>query len=84
MPGRDLFGNPTSPTYGTKGRPRFMPTAADRRLVRKLRRQGLSHLAIAAELGITGPTLRINFRAELKSKSQTGARRARSDRKGQQ
>lgn len=78
---RDLFGNPVPPNWGQKGRPRFMPTAADRRLVRRLHREGLSQLDIAAALGITGPTLRLNFRAELQSNSQTGARRARRDRK---
>lgn len=80
MPNRDLFGNPISPTYGRPGRPRFMPKRADRRLVRKLRRAGATQAEIAAQLGITIPTLALNFPAELESRTCRAARRAQRDR----
>lgn len=56
-----------------------MPTAELRQLVRALRAEGLPLRLIAPRLRITIPTLLLNYPAELESKSQTGARRARRD-----
>lgn len=71
----DLFGEPIDPRRGLTGRPRHMPTEALRRQVRALRQAGLSHDAIAAQIGITGPTLRLNYPDELGSSSQVWKRR---------
>lgn len=81
MPDRDLFGNPVSPTFGRSGRPRFMPTRGDRALVRRLKAEGASQAAIAAALGITVPTLAVNFARELQSQTSKPANRAKRDRK---
>jgi hypothetical protein len=76
--GCDLFGDPIALPRG-RGRPRHIPTERTRALVRQLRADGLNQGAIAQALGITIPTLLLNYPAELGSKSQTGARRAVRD-----
>ena len=48
-----------------KGRPAFAATDADRRKVKTLRKSGLTEAEIAGALGITEPTLRKHFAAEL-------------------
>lgn len=75
---RDLFGFEIEPARGM-GRPRHVPTEATRALVAQLRAEGAAQEAIAQRLGITGPTLRLNYPRELGSNSKTGARRARRD-----
>ncbi len=46
----------------------------------QLRADGLNQGAIAQALGISIPTLLLNYPAELRSKSQAAARRRRRDR----
>lgn len=76
----DLFGEPILPSLGRPGRPRHMPTEASRQQVRALRRLGNTQLEIAASIGITHPTLLLNYADELGSKSTTAQRRAAHDR----
>lgn len=71
----DLFGAPLARPLKALGRPRHEPTENDRRCVRELRAGGLSHVAIARAMGITPPTLRLNYFQELGSASQTWRRR---------
>lgn len=78
---RDLFGELVRPGFGRPGRPRHMPTPATRARVIELRGQGLSHLAIAAAIGVSHPTMLLNYADDLGSNSQTGRRRAARDRK---
>lgn len=68
-PQPDLFGF-VQPPARKRGRPRYLPTAADRALVIELHRDGASQPVIAASLGITEPTLRLNYYIELGSSSQ--------------
>lgn len=75
----DLFGFPIRPGHGCRGRPRHMPSHAQRQLVRQLHTNGLAQPAIAKALGITVPTLLLNYPIELESKSRTGARRAEQE-----
>jgi len=75
----DMFGHPIDPRRGLHGRPRHLPTIELRQRVSQLHAQGLSHLDIAAEIGISAPTLRLNYPAELESRSQTWRRRAEAD-----
>ena len=74
----DLFGEPVPPKRAP-GRPRHVPTGESRALVEQLRGEGGEQVEIAAALGVSLPTLRLNYAAELQSKSQTGARRDRRD-----
>ena len=76
----DLFGHPVCRSFGQPGRPRHVPSRAQRYHVCVLVEQGCDQAAIAAALGITGPTLRMNYPIELGSKSRTGARRTKGDR----
>lgn len=75
----DLFGDPIDPRRGLSGRPRHMPTAAHRALVRELRAEGKPQVAIAQALGITVPTLQLNYPKELNSTSQAWHKRAVRD-----
>lgn len=75
----DLFGFEVDRSRRRPGRPRHMPTPELRAHVRQLHLEGLSHLAIAAAIGVTDPTLRIHYFAELDSSSQTWRRRAARD-----
>lgn len=77
----DLFGDPVDPRRGLAGRPRHMPTDAQRAQARALRSDGLPLLVIAHALGITVPTLQLNYPDELNSTSQAWRRRAERDRK---
>lgn len=72
---RDLFGEPMRPPRG-KGRPRHEPTEQLRAKVRGLRLAGRTQPEIAAAIGLTVPTLALNYASELESTSQTGRRRA--------
>ena len=72
----DLFGEPVQPGRGQKGRPRHVPTVATRLRVRELRALCLSIAAIARELGVSHPTLQLNYPVELGSGSSTWRRRA--------
>lgn len=73
---RDLLGDPVDPGHGCGGRPRHIATDARRAMVRQLREAGQPQEAIAAALGITGPTLRRHYHRELGSASQTWRRYA--------
>ncbi len=72
----DLFGEPVQPGRGRPGRPRHLPTPATRARVAELRAEGLSILAIAEEIGVSQPTLQLNYPTELGSGSTTWRRRA--------
>ena len=76
---RDLFGGllpvPARPSAKPRGRPRHAPTQDLRDQVRTLKAAGLNHLEIAAAIGITAPTLRLNYPAELNSNSLAWRRR---------
>lgn len=76
---RDLFGDPVPPAR-RPGRPRHVPTDATRAKVRELYQAGSRQPAIAAALGITVPTLTLNYPAELNSSSQTWRTRLELDR----
>lgn len=73
---RDLFGLAIRPGAGKPGRPVHMPSPETRRTVRDLRAAGALQLEIAKALGISLPTLRLNYAIELQSTSQTWRRRA--------
>lgn len=71
----DLFGLPIVEGRG-RGRPRHLPTDEQRARVRELANEGRAQLAIAQALGITVPTLLLNYPNELKSKSLAWRKRA--------
>lgn len=75
----DLFGNPVEPVRETRGRPRHRPNVKLRNKVKMLHDAGLNHIEIARVIGITAPTLRLNYFTELQSGSCTGACRAARD-----
>lgn len=79
---RDLFGFPVTVKPDRRGRPRHVPTAAARALVIELRDQGLLQPEIAEALGISQPTMVLNYPQELGSTSQAWRRRAELDLKG--
>jgi len=72
----DLYGQPVDLREGRVGRPRHLPTEASRALVAAMRAEGADQLAIAAAIGISGPTLRLNYPQELGSRSTVWRRRA--------
>jgi hypothetical protein len=74
----DLFGDPVLPPRGC-GRPRHAPTAELRAKVAQLHREGLSQPKIALAIGITIPTLVLNYPSELESSSRAAARRIQRD-----
>lgn len=76
---RDLFGDPVPVKRGA-GRPRHVPSDATRAKVRELHHAGEKQPAIAAALGITVPTLTLNYPAELGSSSQAWRTRLELDR----
>lgn|GEM_PF-6241746 len=76
----DMFGQPVPPRRGP-GRPRHLPTSESRALVERLRGAGVEQAEIAEALGVSLPTLRLNYPIELQSQSQTGARRDQRDRR---
>lgn len=75
----DLFGEPIDPRRGLRGRPRHMPTPQLRALVARLHAMGFNQLTIAKTIGITAPTLRLNYAAELNSTSRAGCARLNSE-----
>ena len=75
FPEADLFGHAHTRPQRGRGRPRFEPTEKNRERVSQLHSAGLTQLAIARELGITAPTLLLNFHTELHSTSQAWRRR---------
>lgn len=79
---RDLLGDPIRPGAGRRGRPVHLPTPETRARVVELREAGAGQDAIAAVLGISGPTLRLNYAAELQSRSTVWQRRAAQTRTG--
>ncbi|MDZ4307175.1 hypothetical protein [Allopontixanthobacter sp.] len=78
----DLLGHPIQPRLGKSGRPRHLPTVESRALVAQLHGEGMAQPAIAAALRITGPTLRLNYPAELQSKSEVWRRRVQANSEG--
>nr|WP_143840501.1 hypothetical protein [Novosphingobium panipatense] len=80
MPDLDLFGEPLDPRRGLAGRPRHMPTESQRAKVRMLMAEGKCQLAIAQALGITVPTLVLNYPTELNSRSEAASKRAARER----
>ncbi len=62
----DLLGDPIPEGHGGRGRPPHMPTDEKRRLVMTLLAFGKTQDQIAAALGITAPTLRKNYKSQLK------------------
>lgn len=62
----DLFGDPVRPRLGLAGRPRHMPTDAQRDRIRELRASGMVITDIAAAVGLSHPTLQFYYRAELR------------------
>jgi AraC-like DNA-binding protein len=72
---RDLFGEPVQPGRGQSGRPRHVPTSETRARVAELRAEGLSIAQIARELGLSQPTLQLNYPIELGSGSTVWRRR---------
>lgn len=69
----DLFGCPVEHRLG---RPRHLPSEASRALVAKLREGGATQVEIAEVIGLSLPTLRLNYPTELGSGSSTWRRRA--------
>lgn len=72
---RDLFGDPIAPGSGRRGRPIHLPSAASRALVASMRADGAKQTEVCAALGISAPTLRLNYPRELGSSSTTWRRR---------
>ena len=72
----DLFGQPVEPRSSQPGRPRHLPTPANRALVAEMHQGGATQAAIAEALRITMPTLRLNYPVELESSSTVWRRRA--------
>lgn len=77
----DLFGQRVEIEARQVGRPRHVPTQADRQLVSSLVLAGIGQDAIARTMRISGPTLRLCYATELGSKSKTGARRDKREAK---
>ncbi len=59
-----------APTGRPIGRPRHEPTYATRARVREMAAQGLYQADIAAEIGISAPTLCRHYQAELDASPQ--------------
>lgn len=75
----DMLGCPIPPGRGMAGRPRHLPTAEGRARVSSMHAQGLAQGAIAKAIGITVPTLVLNYHHELSSSSQVWRRRQKKD-----
>lgn len=65
-PNFDLFGNPVRAGHGERGRPSYEASVQDRNKVKLLLALGWVNQRIANALGISLPTLKRYFRAELK------------------
>ena len=80
---RDLFGEPVLPPR-RQGRPRHVPTEANRARVLDLRGEGLTLVQIAKAIGITQPTLQLAYVDQLgPTRSITARRRAERDQQEQ-
>ncbi|MES2814455.1 MAG: P27 family phage terminase small subunit [Pseudomonadota bacterium] len=66
----DLFGYPDRPGRGMKGRPRYIASIRDRNRVRLLLALGWNNQRIADALEISLPTLRREFKVELKERDK--------------
>ncbi len=66
----DLLGDPIPENHGGRGRPPHLATDANRNKVMMLLAFGWSNERIARALGITPPTLRKQYRAELKVRDE--------------
>ena len=64
----DLFGDPISPGRGQRGRPAHVPTRASRDKVWLGLVMGWSNDRIANAIGVSLPTLRKAYKAELKQR----------------
>lgn len=64
----DLFGNPSRPGKGQRGRPPFEATQKDRNKVKLLLALGWGNQRIANALAISLATLKRYFRSELKER----------------
>ena len=74
----DMFGEPW-PEPPRVGRPRHEPTRKSRALVKRMRERGCEQVEIAKRLGISLPTLRLNYAKQLGSRSKAGQQRAQRD-----
>jgi hypothetical protein len=62
----DLFGNPSQPGLGQRGRPKYQATEKDRNKVKMLLALGWGNQRIANALDVSLATLKRYFRADLK------------------
>lgn len=76
---RDLFGEVPPRVVRPMGRPRHKPTPAQRKRAAELHAAGLCQAEIASAMGLTPPTLRLHYAAEIGSRSSTGARLVERD-----
>lgn len=74
----DLLGDPIDPGHGQRGRPRHIPTDEIRCKIICFLIDGKRQPEIAALIGVSLPTLRLNYFRELGSSSQTWRRRVAS------
>lgn len=65
----DLFGNPISVRFGTRGRPPYEPNERDFNKIKMLLAIGWSNERIAGAVGITQPTLRKYYFQLLKARA---------------
>jgi len=61
----DLWGNPILPPEERRGRPKHVPTEDSRLVVKVMAAVNKRHSEIAEALGISEPTLRKGYKAEL-------------------
>ncbi|MGV1867211.1 MULTISPECIES: hypothetical protein [unclassified Rhizobium] len=66
----DLFGDPIPEGFGKRGRPPHVVTAATKAKVILLMAIGRKDFEIALALGISEPTLRKNYRDQLRSREE--------------
>lgn len=66
----DLFGNPSRPGRGQRGRPAYEATEKDRNKVKMLLALGWGNQRIANALAISLATLKRYFRSELKVRDE--------------
>lgn len=66
----DLFGDPVPENWGGRGRPAHIVTLENRNKVTLLLALGWNNERIAQALGVTAPTLRKAYRAQLKLRDE--------------
>lgn len=66
----DLFGDPVPENWGGRGRPAHIATLVNRNKVLMLLALGWGNERIAQAMGITAPTLRKSYRAQLKFRDE--------------